>query len=217
MRQRDLDKQIPIVESDGTPTDFFIRTLLERKKEVDGKLDESRRIDTTDGVQGGGDLSADRTLSLTDTGVVAGSYPRADVTVDVKGRITSISSGNDIDYGLAFFITSSPLTNETLCLHYMTENITIPANFSSSGGKVGTNATSTYVITVYKNPTFTAGAITGGTTIGTISISNTGVLTFATTGGLSQALVAGDWLGFKGQTTVDPTLADFAITIRGAR
>ncbi len=54
----------------------------------------SRAINTTGGVQGGGDLSADRTLSLTDTGVTAASYTAADITVDAKGRITLAASNN---------------------------------------------------------------------------------------------------------------------------
>lgn len=54
----------------------------------------SRTIGTSGGIEGGGDLSADRNLSLTDTGVTAGDYGDASnfvtLTVDAKGRITAI-------------------------------------------------------------------------------------------------------------------------------
>jgi len=54
----------------------------------------SRNINTGTGLQGGGDLTADRTLSLTDTGVVAGTYGSTSklvtVAINSKGRITSV-------------------------------------------------------------------------------------------------------------------------------
>jgi hypothetical protein len=56
----------------------------------------ARSINTTDGIQGGGNLSADRTLSLTNTGVTAATYGSATesavIAVDAKGRITSASN-----------------------------------------------------------------------------------------------------------------------------
>lgn len=55
----------------------------------------STSILTVEGIQGGGDLMTSRTLSLTNTGVVPGTY--AKVSVDSKGRITGTSSLLDSD------------------------------------------------------------------------------------------------------------------------
>ena len=51
------------------------------------KADKSTTISAGTGLTGGGDLSADRTLSLAESGVTAGTYTK--LTVDVYGRVTS--------------------------------------------------------------------------------------------------------------------------------
>lgn len=98
----------PIVKPDGAASLFFatqwqklINLAVAAQTTAQQAIDalaaigvlQARNINTTGGLQGGGDLSADRTLSLTDTGVTPGAYTTADITVDAKGRITLAASG----------------------------------------------------------------------------------------------------------------------------
>lgn len=104
MVYQNLNKGEAVVDAEGFPTDYLMRLLQRRGKgqtTVEGRVDvieanyvaKSRLLSTTSPLAGGGDLSADRTFSIIDSGVTAGTYTLATITVNAKGLITSASSG----------------------------------------------------------------------------------------------------------------------------
>lgn len=92
----------------------------------------SRTIATNDGLQGGGDLSADRTLSLTDTAVTPATYGSEtqipQFTVDQKGRITGASNltpilGRHMTYAESLGVSTIASATPTQKLRLTTPNV----------------------------------------------------------------------------------------------
>jgi len=108
-------------------------------------------------------------------------------------------------YRVGAFATTSPSANEVLLLHPATDAFTLAANLAGSVVKVGSNPAATFALSVTKN----------GTTVGTISISTSGVVTLTTTGGTTVVFAAGDLLSIVAPATPDASIANLAISLRG--
>lgn len=83
--------------------------------------------------------------------------------------------------------------------------VTLPANLTGSVGTIGTNPSASMVLSLRDD----------GVEIGTITISTTGVFTFATTGGTEKVIAAGSKVTLVGPATADTTAANADITIAG--
>lgn len=110
-------------------------------------------------------------------------------------------------YNLPIAFTSAPAANEIMMIHTFTQTVDFADEWGGSVGYVGTNPAATFVFTLAK---IVAGV---PTTVGTISISSAGAITFATTDTTVQ-FVAGDTLRVTAQAGVD-TIANTCLTLQG--
>lgn len=120
MAQQPLNNKISIVNSDGTPNQYFIRLLQERGITLDGKISAAeaqalidawaaaRDIIAGDGLSGGGNLSSD-------------------VTIDLDAGLGDL---NDVDF-------STPPTDLQVLVYDAASSTWIPANQSGGGGSGG--------------------------------------------------------------------------------
>jgi len=137
----------------------------------------------------------------------AATGPLEEVSVDSS---ISLTGGvlKAAHYTFAAFFTSVPTASEVLLIHCAGDAFTIPANFASAlQSYIGTNPTATFALTLTQN----------GTTIGTLSVSTSGVVTATTASGTSKAIAAGDVLKLIAPGTPDTTAANMAFTIIGQR
>lgn len=126
---------------------------------LNNKADKTVTISGTSGLTGGGDLSANRTLSLSDTPVIPGVYGTTGVpviTVDQKGRINNIVSGPAFILGDYFeeFIDDSPFSTTSSSLQVaagFTTSNKIPGKYRIGAYISWTNNSTSYdsIIGIY--------------------------------------------------------------------
>lgn len=126
----------------------------------------------------GGTITTTGTLSLSDSGVLPGTYARANISVDSKGRITAASNGegvNSITAGSG--LTGGTITDSGIiglsntgvnADSYTNPNLTI-----NSHGRITSASNGSAVTSIYTGYGLSGGPITSS---GTISLSNSGVV-----------------------------------------
>jgi hypothetical protein len=135
---------------------------------------------------------------------MAGYVADEDVAITFNGTSWgTVGGGGTIRIG--FFFTTAPTSSEVLLLNVATDAFILPANLAGARVSVGTNPAATFALDVRKN----------GSTVGTISISTGGVATLTTSGGSAVSFAAGDVLSVLGPASVDASIANVAVTLRG--
>lgn len=109
-------------------------------------------------------------------------------------------------YAVPTYFLATPGPGEIIGLHVFAETVEFPDDFAGAYGSVEINPAATFAVTVLKN----------GGSVGTISVSTSGVFTFTTSGG-SVTYAPGDVMRIVCQTPADASVANLAATLKGVR
>ena len=141
------------------------------------------------------------------------TYNGTTLTVNSSAALTAASAASTgvAAYDIFNFINGKPLSNEVVMRAIIPRPCTFAGNFAGSLASASTAATGAagVVMKIYKN-----GAAFGTITFATSSFSGV----FATTGGSSVSLSAGDQIVVSVDNSVnaqDPAFADMAFTLKG--
>lgn len=163
---------------------------------------------TTNGlyaVSSGGGGGASTFLQLSDTPSAYGTAGQVvKVNAGANGLEFGTVSGADIE--VATFVGGKPGNSELVNVFVAAGAFSLPSGLTGSSASAGTAATAAASITITKN----------GASIGSVNFAagqTVGTFTFTA----QTAFSAGDRLGFVAQATADATLADIAVTLKGAR
>jgi hypothetical protein len=110
-------------------------------------------------------------------------------------------------YNVSGFFVTTPTATEVLLNHIFSETVYFPDNFAGSVAHIETNPTASFVLDIQKN----------GSSIGTLTVSTGGAMTFATTGSGEETFNSGDRLRILAPATPDATAANMTWTFKGRK
>lgn len=147
------------------------------------------------------------TIGGTDGDVIVDDAAGESVTIAKwttrRALLSDIGIGGSSSYDMRFGFTETPITDQVIDTVMVGRNITIPADMAGSLGRVGTNPTSSFAMLLKDD----------GTTIGTITVSTSGVFSFTTVSGTPKNVSSGSILTLVAPTSVDATVANMSMTI----
>jgi hypothetical protein len=106
-------------------------------------------------------------------------------------------------YDMRFGFVAAPTASQVIDTVQIVRDLDLPADMAGSIAKVGTNPTSAFLMDLRDD----------GVSIGTISISTTGVATFTTAGGTAKVILSGSQLSLVAPASVDATIANLSMTL----